>query len=457
MKLGVSPGKGILREPHHHYWNARALSLSVIVAAVSLLGGCGGDGEAASQSSTSGSSSTPAAPTSPSVPSSSLPPAIAQAQENKTAVNPSLVTADNTFGLNLFKILNQGSTANVAISPTSIALALQIVFNGAAGATQQAMSQTLQLQGLSLVGLNDADAALQAAFINPDPEIALTVANSLWMHLSSNPVLPSFTQVNETYYGGEIGDLAGAPEDVNAWITNETHGLITQILPPENYSSVDFVVANAIYFKGAWTQPFNPAQTAAATFTGADGTAVSCQMMYENGSFPYFQGSTFQALRLPYGANGHMSMLILLPDSSISLAAFVASLTPDTLNTWISELQPMQGNVALPRFTSTYGVSLPAALSALGMGIAFDPNAADFSGIAPGTSLSAVAHKTVVEVDESGTVAAAATAVVGIDALAAPTPQFTITMDHPFFYAIRDDENGALLFIGTMVAPAPTQ
>jgi len=177
-------------------------------------------------------------------------------------------------------------------------------------------------------------------------------------------------------------------------------------------------------------------------------------MMHENGTFPYFQGSTFQALRMPYGANGHMSMLILLPDSSISLAAFVASLTSDTLNSWISQLQSTQGNVAMPRFTSSYGVSLSGALGALGMGVAFNPSEADFSGIAPGTSLSSVEHKTVVEVDESGTVAAGATSVVGISALASPTNSFTITMDHPFFYAIRDDDTGALLFIGTMVAPA---
>jgi serpin B len=368
------------------------------------------------------------------------------------AVDPSIVTADNTLGLDLFKILDQGSTANVAISPTSVALMLQILWNGAGGSTEQAMSQALQLQDLSVADVNSDNAALQAALVNPDPEIALTVANSLWMHLSSNSVLPSFTQANETSYGAEIGDLAGAPGNVNAWISNETDGFITNILPPGNYANDVAVVVNAIYFKGAWNQPFDPNQTAAAPFTQLDGTSVSCQMMHLTGTFDYFTGATFQALRMPYGTNSRMSMLILLPNTSTSLAELIASLTPRALNGWISQLQPMTGGVALPRFTATYGASLIGGLSALGMGIAFSPNDADFSGIAPGTYLSDVEHKTIVEVDESGTVAAGGTSGT-ISITAAPTPQFQMTMNHPFFYAIRDEDTGALLFIGTVVAP----
>jgi len=382
----------------------------------------------------------------------SLPPAVTQAKDAKTTVDPAIVTADNTFGLNLFKNLNQGSTTNVAISPVSLALVLQIILNGAEGTTQQAMSQTLQLQGLSLTDLNGENAALQAALVNPDPEIALTLANSLWIHLSDNPVLPAFTEVNQNYYGAEIGDLAGAPDDVNAWVANATDGLITNILPAGNYSDVAAVVVNSIYFKGAWTQPFNPSHTAAATFTAADGTAIACQMMSQGATFGYFQGPTFQALRMSYGVNAPMSMIILLPDSSVSLASFVATLTADALSSWISQLKPLYGNVALPRFTATYSVSLPTALSALGMGIAFNSSEADFSGIAPLTYLSDVEHKTLVEVDENGTVAAGATTgTIGITAI--PSAQFSITMNRPFFYAIRDDVSGALLFIGTVVAP----
>jgi len=411
--------------------------IGALLVAIAGLSGCGG-----------GSGGTAQVPTSE---NGSIPPAVAQAHQAGTGVDPRIVAADNTFGLNLLSILNQGATTNVAISPTSIALVLQIIYNGANGSTQQAMQETLQLQSLTAQDVNTLNAALQASLLNVDSQVQLTLANSLWMHLSSNPVLPSFTAANETYYGATIGDLAGAPANVNAWVSNETNGLITEILPPANYQQVVAVVANTIYFKGSWTNPFDPGQTAPAPFTLADGSQTSAKMMHRTGSYPYFKGSNFQAIRIHYGEQ-RMSMLVILPDPSVTLSAFLASITADNLDTWTSQLQSAIGALTLPRFTSTFGAALPAALSALGMGIAFDVNQADFSGIAPLTYLSDVEHKTVVKVDESGTVAAGATTgTIGITAV--PAPQFTMTVDHPFFYAIQDDDTGALLFVGTLVDP----
>jgi serine protease inhibitor len=413
-----------------------------LLLAVALLAGCGGSDTAAQNSAMP----SPAG-------GSSIPSAVAQAQVANTPVDAGIVAADSVLALNLFNTLNQGAAGNVAISPTSIALALQIAYNGAAGSTQQAMAQTLQLQNLSLADLNAANAALQASLINPDPQVQLTLANSLWMHLAGNTVLPAFIQVNQSYYGAQIGDLAGAPANVNAWVSNETNGLITDILPGGiNYSEVAAVIVNAIYFKGAWSSPFDSSQTAAAPFMRQDGTQTSCQMMHQNGSFPYLQGANFQALRLPYGQSGHLSMFIVLPSSGTDFGTFVAGITADALNTWESGLRTEFGSVALPRFTSSYGASLVPALTSLGMGIAFMRGQADFSALAPNTYIEDVEHKTVVEVDESGTVATGATSVVvGINAVEAPT--FSMTMDHPFFYAIRDDQTGVLLFIGTLMNP----
>jgi hypothetical protein len=145
-------------EPNRRLWKScRGLAL---LAAAGLLGGCGGGTGAQNPTSPSGI---------PPSTDASLPPAVAQAVEDKTAVNPGIVNADNTFGLNLFKPLGQGSTVNVAVSPTSIALVLQIILNGASGTTQPAMSQTLQLEGMSAIDINNANAALQAALVNPDP------------------------------------------------------------------------------------------------------------------------------------------------------------------------------------------------------------------------------------------------------------------------------------------------
>jgi serine protease inhibitor len=373
--------------------------IGALVVAAAALGGCG--------SSVSVAVNSGGPPNGMSNAAGPVPAAVVQAQKEDTPVDPAIVAADNAFGLNLLNTLLPGSSGNVAISPISVALALQIVYNGAAGATQQAMAQTLQLGSLSAQELNSDNAALQASLINPDPKVQLTIANSLWMHLADNRVLPSFTQIDEIYYGATLGDLSGAPDNVNAWVGGETHGLITQILPQEPagyYAQATAVIANAIYFKGQWTTPFDATLTTVAPFTLSDGTQVSAELMHQTGDYEYFEGSlrgtNFQAVRLPYG-KGRLSMLIVLPDSGTRLDSFVSGMTAEELGSWGAQFQTSQGSIALPRFSSSYGKSLPAALTALGMGVAFDRYAADFSELAqvpPPIYIYDVEHKTVVEV-----------------------------------------------------------
>jgi serine protease inhibitor len=389
------------------------------------------------------------------------PTAVVQAENAHTAVDPAIVTADNSFGLNLLNELTPVANGNIAISPISVAMALQIVYNGAAGTTQTSMANTLSLGGLTTSSLDSDNAALEASLLNADPAVQVTIANSLWMHVASNPVLPSFTATDQTYYGATLGDLSGAPDNVNAWVATETNSLITQILPsepPGYYQSVIAIIANAIYFKGQWTTPFDPNQTAATPFTLSDGTQVTAQMMQQVGSYQYLQGTlqgaAFQAVRVPYGA-GRLNMLIVLPGAGTALTGFVAGLTAAQLNTWNAQFQTASGSIALPRFAATYGSSLPAALTALGMGVAFCASGqADFSGIAvsPQPCISDVEHKTVVEVDESGTVAAGATTVT-ITTTAVPATSFSMIMNRPFFYAIEDGETGELLFVGLLMNP----
>lgn len=393
----------------------------------------------------------PMQPNPPSSPSGSAPPAVMQAQQDNTPVDPAIVTADNGFGVALFQNLNSGATGNVAIAPISVAMALQIVYNGAGGATQQGMAQTLELGSLSTQDLNNDNAALQGSLMNPDPQVQLTIANSLWMHLDMNMVPAAFTQMDQTYYGATVGDLAGAPANVNAWVSTETDGLITNILPPANYAAVGAVIANVIYFKGQWSTEFDPSQTAPAPFTLMDGTQVSVPMMHQSASYGYLQGANFQAVRIPYG-QGRLSMLVVMPDSSTTLGNFVAALTPAMLNGWVGQLQTGMGNLSMPKFTATYGASLVQPLSTLGMATAFCPNPqASFPGLGL-ACIQDVEHKTVVEVDESGTVAAGATSITVVPT-AVELPLFTLTLDHPFLYAIRDDKTGELLFIGAMMNP----
>ncbi len=190
-------------------------STAAALLMASALSGCGG--------SSMNSDSAPM----PSVPAnmnSTTPPAVAQAMDSGTAVDPAIVTADNAFALNLFQNLNTGASGNVSIAPISVAMTLQILYNGAAGATQQAMAQTLQLGAMSTQELNNANAALQGSLMNADPNVQLVIANSLWVHMNATTVLPSFTQMDEMYYGATVGDLAGAPANVNNWVSAETNG-----------------------------------------------------------------------------------------------------------------------------------------------------------------------------------------------------------------------------------------
>jgi serine protease inhibitor len=430
----------------HNPFRQLGIALGFILAGA--LVGCGG-------SSMNGAMMPvgPMQPNPPSSPSGTAPPAVVQAQKANTPVDPAIVTADNTFGLNLLQNLNSGATGNVAIAPISVAMALQIVYNGATGgATQQGMAQTLQLGTLSTQDLNNDNAALQGSLLNPDPQVQLTIANSLWMHLDSTAVAPAFTQMDQTFYGATVGDLAGAPANVNDWVSTETDGLITSILPNANYESVVAVIANVIYFKGQWSTEFDPSQTAPAPFTLMDGTQVSVPMMHQSATYGYLQGANFQAVRIPYG-QGRLSMLVVMPDAGSSLNSFVATLTPSMLNCWVGQLQTGMGNLSMPKFTATFGASLVQPLTTLGMQAAFcsDPQAA-FPGIGL-VCIQDVEHKTVVEVDESGTVAAGATSITVVPT-AVEVPLFTLTLDHPFLYAIRDDKTGELLFIGTMMNPS---
>ena len=173
--------------------------------------------------------------------------------------------------------------------------------------------------------------------------------------------------------------------------------------------------------------------------------------MQQTGSFPCFQGTNFQAISLPYG-QGRLSMLLVLPAVGVDLATFVAGITPAAIDSWVSQMQPgVTVGLNLPRFTTSFGTSLVATLKTLGMGSAFDPNAGGLSGIIPGGYISDVEHKTYVQVDETGTIAAGATTVTIVATVGGPSA--TVHLDHPFFYAIRDNQTGELLFVGVLMNP----
>lgn len=374
-------------------------------------------------------------------------------------VNPEFMAANIRFGLKLFSQIRQRSgNQNLFISPTSLAIALGMTYNGAAGETQQAMAEALEFQNLSLEEVNQSNAALQAYFERLDPAVRLTIANSLWAN-QQVAFKPDFLQRNLVFYQAAVQNLdfrdPQAPAQINAWVQQQTQGKIQQIVDQINPLDILFLI-NAVYFKGSWREAFDPSQTQERPFNLPDGSQKQHPMMARSGRFLYLENEQFQAVSLPYG-KGQFTMEVFLPRQDITLAAFEKTLTADNWQTWISQFRPRRGALQLPRFRVEYDVSLQEALEALGMAVAFDPDRADFSRMTDGNAfISEVRHKTFVDVNEQGTEAAAVTSVriQKRSAVIDPEPPFQMTVDRPFVFVIREQQTGAILFMGAITDPS---
>lgn len=369
-----------------------------------------------------------------------------------------LVDANNGFGIKLFsELVGAEPGENIFISPASVITALAMAYNGADGETRAAMERTMLLEGMSMDDVNAAFADLLTILQNPDPKVELAVANSLWAR-DGVAFNEDFLKRNEDYFGAEVAELdfddAGAADTINAWVKEKTRNKIDGIIdPPINPETVLFLI-NAIYFKGEWSDPFDPEMTRDLTFNLPDGSKKDLPVMFKNDDFRYLQTEDFQAVSLPYGKNERVSMYVFLPAANSSLEQLHGEMNVVNWKKWIASFGSMEGEIGLPRFKFEYETSLNDALYALGMGIAFDDSAADFSGmrpIPPRLVISEVKHKTFVEVNEEGTEAAAVTSIeVGMTAM---PETFSMIVDRPFFFAIADDMTGTILFMGSVTNP----
>jgi serpin B len=383
-------------------------------------------------------------------------------QSNKAtsdAVDSRLVSANTKFGFKLFaEVAKEDAGKNVFISPASVGLALAMTYNGAVGETKQGMERALEIQGMNHLELNQAYAQLKVALESADPKVQLSIANSLWGK-KGPPFNPDFIQRNKQYYGAEVAALdfsdPSAPSTINAWVSDKTRGKIDKIIDKIDADDILFLI-NAIYFKGTWAVEFDKAKTREEQFTTLAGKEKRHPMMHQSGKYFYFEGNGFQAVTLPYGG-GQVSMYLFLPAKDSSLVEFQKNLSAANWDSWMREFAVTDGEIAVPRFKLEYEITLNDALKALGMGIAFDANRADLSGIiktSENVFISEVKHKTLAEVNEEGTEAAAATS-VGVFTTSAGQPRkpFRMIVDHPFFCAIRDNKTGTLLFMGSITDP----
>jgi len=377
--------------------------------------------------------------------------------ETNQAFDDRLVSANIIFGFKLFaEIIKQDTGKNIFVSPASVAIALAMTYNGAGGKTKQAMAGALELPAMSLQEVNRANAALRAMLENPDPKVQLNIANSLWAR-KGIIFKPVFMKRNEDFYGAEVTTLdfddPAAPSTINSWVSEKTKGKINKIMENISSDAILFLI-NAIYFKGNWTVEFAKEKTEERPFYLLDGAQENHSMMSQSGNYRYYRGKDFQAISLPYGDNKRVSMYIFLPNKDSSLKEFLESLNAENWKNWMSQFHMMQGSIVLPRFKLEYELNLNNALKALGMEVAFDKSRANFENmcpIAPGVNvfIKEVKHKTFLEVDEEGTEAAGVTSVeIGITSVG---QEFSMIVDHPFFCAIRDNETGTILFMGSIV------
>ncbi len=378
--------------------------------------------------------------------------------DNSAVMNSNLAAASNAFGFDLFQRLRlRAADKNVFFSPLSVATALGMAYNGAAGETKNAMASVLKIENLSRDEFNSASAELLRALKSPDPKIEIAIANSLWARAGIR-FDEGFLARNRRFYDAEVSTLDFSdPQSVatiNRWASAHTKGRIGRIIDKIDPQQVMFLI-NAVYFKGQWQKRFEKALTKEQPFYMLGGRRKPVPMMAQSGKYLYYRGDKFQAVSLPYG-NGGVSLYLFLPDQGASLDDFLKDLSYRKWEEWMKSFDETPGDVKLPQFKLDYEEKLNDSLKALGMEAAFDARRADFSDARPERDLyiSEVKHKAVVEVNEEGAEAAAATSVgVSVTSVHEPRQRFIFVADRPFLMAIRDSQTGAILFMGVVIEP----
>jgi serine protease inhibitor len=364
------------------------------------------------------------------------------------------------FTFKLFhELARKDSAANLFFSPCSVMLCLAMVYDGAQGETRRGMAQALQLSGVDSESFENVVARLRTVLGRHDSDVQLLISNSMWCNQNIQ-VDPEYTARVRSVYDADICRIdfssADAAAGINAWINKKTGGKISHMIGGLDPLAV-LVALNAIYFKGLWQRPFVEEATRHESFTTGSGREKRLPRMLQFGRFQYFERRQFQAVKLPYRGS-RFAMYVILPSTKSSLAELHQLLTAKSWEHWTQKFAERAGSLGLPRFKIDCSINLRAALENLGMERAFDHAHAEFGGIRnepPLVWVDQVMHRAVGEVNEKGTEAAAATAVVCVSSMRPrrPTPSFTMIVDRPFLVLIQDELTGTILFIGSVADP----
>lgn len=409
-------------------------------------------------------------------------PGIAQSVLQQTSAYPDLVSSNTRFAFKFFQVSAAGTpNENVLLSPVSLSLDFALLQNGAEKEARKEILSTFEFGELSPEVINERSLSLRKALIyDPPPKVPprrpakqgiqppliccapppehLSLAGSLW----TQPAVAfksKFLEINKKFYSFQLGSVPNkgpaATRAVNAWSARQTGGLVNTAL--DSWRDDDFLMVDTTSFKGSWVKPFYEEETHPGDFNLPSGDKKRIPMMVQVGMYRYLRGPKFQAVRLPYS---HAAMYVFLPDADSNLQGFERNLNADNWIKWLSDMAEQEGSLKLPRFRVEYRAELAENLSNLGMSHAFRP----FFSFGPlvenpeGAALTRVVQAVTIKVDEKGTEAASVTftggVIGGISSDPKPEP-FRMIVDHPFFFAICDNETGTILYLGAVNDPSP--
>ncbi|MEI7832121.1 MAG: serpin family protein, partial [bacterium] len=318
-----------------------------------------------------------------------------------------VAAAGNDFGFRLLGELG-GVPGNVFYSPASISMALGMVYNGAAGTTKDGMAKTLGIDKLTLDNFNAGNKGIMQMMEKSDPKVTTDIANGIWVQ-NDFPLLPDFITRNKTAFQAEVTNMdlttPAAAGPINSWIAKNTNDKIKDLLKPTDFTQdTRLILANAVYFKGEWSVPFEKDLTQDADFTLLGGKTKKVPMMSRHDDFSYAENNQFQAIRLPYGGRRIM-MTVILPKANVKADAFAKSLTVENWNAWQQLFSKNKGTLRLPKMKLDYEVGLNDKLSKMGMQDAFTAGTADLSGMTGKKDLfiTLVRHKATLDVNETDT------------------------------------------------------
>ena len=368
--------------------------------------------------------------------------------------------AVNAFSFDFFRKLyeERGSTDNIFYSPYSVFTALAMTYEGAKENTAVEMENVLNIE-------QDNDSFheyMQSLYqyLNENSEYNISTANALWPDYDFT-LLPEYEQIIEDYYGGhsepvEYGYPDEAARTINEWVENQTNNLIKDLVPASAIDPIftKLILTNAIYFKGIWEVQFDELNTTDRDFTDVQGNTLeisTMKLLGKGDKYNYTETEKFQMLELPYKGDD-ISMMIILPKEGVDLSDVANSLNWENYATRVGEMYQTKADIYLPKFKFETSYTLNDYLIDLGMIDAFS-DSANFSGIdgLPDLFISRVLHKAFIEVNEEGTEAAAATAVIMTYSAYDPTARperITFDCNHPFLFTIHHKETGTILFMG---------